>query len=458
MTIKEMLEKRAELAAKIKEFADKADRAKKGEGEWAADDQANWEKLNADYDELTSEIDAEERKSRLHKIDGDLSRKVGADPARKALGLGDEHFARRGPLPGVEVTEEKKLACFRSWFKRQSGFDLSEEEQEACHELRFDPRQTNLDIRLYRRAPTMAEIRAWPDSKRQELRALGHTSTAGLELVPEGFVATLERSLLMFGGMRQTSEILRTDSGNDLPWPTTNDTGNKGAILAENVAVSEQDVAFSSVVLQAFKYTSKLVRVSQELIEDSAFNLAEMLGEMLGERIARIENEHFTTGDGSSKPRGIVTASGLGVTAASATAITADEVISLFYSVDPAYRNQPGAGWQMKDATVAVIRKLKGSDNNYLWQPGLQAGQPDLLLGQPITTNQDIAAITNSAKTIVYGSQRKYKIRDVRMLRLRRMVERYGDFDQEGFVAFHRSDGDLLDAGTDPVKHLIQAV
>ena len=149
-------------------------------------------------------------------------------------------------------------------------------------------------------------------------------------------------------------------------------------------------------------------------------------------------------------PRAVASAA-----SASQTAITADEVIDTFHSVDPAYRTQQGAGWMCHDTILAAIRKLKGSDNNYLWQPGLQAGIPDMLLARPLTVNQQMTGTqAQSAKVLLFGSLRHYKIRDVRTLRLRRLVERYGEFDQEGFVAFHRTDGDLLNAGTNPVKYL----
>lgn len=465
MTVKELFEKRAGLATRIRELADKANRAEKGEKDkegnavaWTAADQENWRGLNADYDELGRELDRAERSARLGQLDDDARRPV-VDPSlrigREPRGSLSRYRANGGgPLPGVEVTEEKREAAFRSWFKTQCGFDLTDEEDEACHELRFNPFATNLDIKIMRRAPTLATIRAW-DEKRGTDPQSTSAGAGGEFIAPTTFIARLERALLLFGGVRQVAEIIRTDSGNAMHWPTVDDTGNVGVLLGENSEATVLDITTSELILNAYKYSSKLVKVSQELIEDAAFNLAELLGDMLGERIGRAENAAFTTGDGNSKPNGIVTASTEGEEAASQTAITADELIELFHSVDPSYRMQEGVGFMMHDAIVAVIRKLKGEDNQYIWQPGLQAGQPDRLLNAPVTLNQSMAStLAQSNKVVLFGALRKYKIRDVRTLRLRRLVERYGEFDQEGFVAFHRTDGDLLDAGTNPVKHL----
>lgn len=194
-----------------------------------------------------------------------------------------------------------------------------------------------------------------------------------------------------------------------------------------------------------------------ELLQDSAFDLPSFIARKLGERIGRKQATDFTTGDGSSKPNGIVTASTAGKTAASATAIISDELIDLEHSVDPSYR--PGAGWMFHDNILAAIRKLKESTTNaYIWQPGLQTGIPERILSYPFFINQKMASsIAASAKTILFGRLDKYNIRDVAEVRLVRMNERYADTDQVGFVAFLRSDGDLVDAGTNPIKHLVQA-
>jgi len=265
-------------------------------------------------------------------------------------------------------------------------------------------------------------------------------------------------AMLEYGPMLQVADILRTATGNAVPWPTANDTGNKGVQIDESAAdATNVDPTFGVMTLNAYKYTSKIVLVPFELLQDSAFNMAAVLGQMLGERLGRIANEHTTTANGSDKPRGIVTAAALGVTAAGASAITFDEILDLEHSVKNPYR-RTGA-YMMNDDVLKYVRKIKDGDGNYLWQMGnVLTGTPASLNGRPYFVNDDMAGtIEASAKTMIFGDLSKYKIRMVAEMRLKRLVERYAEYDQDGFVALMRLDGDLLNAGTNPVKYLIQA-
>ena len=255
--------------------------------------------------------------------------------------------------------------------------------------------------------------------------------------------------------MREVATVQTTASGNDIPMPTENDTSNKGAILAENAQITEQDITFGSTTLNAYMYTSKLVRVSMQLMQDSAFDMNSFLGVKLGERIARIHNEHFTTGTGSSQPQGVATAAVTGVTAASATAITYAEIVDLEHSLDPAYRNN--ARFMMKDSTLQILKKLVDGDSRPLWTAGVASGEQDRLLGYPYVINQDMPAATTGLDSLLFGDFSKYMIRDVAGAGLMRLTERYADYLQVGFFAFMRSDGKLLDAGTNPIKTLQMA-
>jgi HK97 family phage major capsid protein len=234
-----------------------------------------------------------------------------------------------------------------------------------------------------------------------------------------------------------------------------NDTSNVGALLSENVQDSEQDVTFGNLTLDAYKYTSKIVRVSVELMQDSAFNMGSVLGSLLGERLGRIQNTHATTGTGSSQPNGVITASTLGKTAAATGAVTMDELLDLQASVDPAYRM--GSTWMFNDATRNEIRQLKSTDSVYHWSPGAIAGDPDRLFTSPVVINQDMASMATTTKPVLYGQLSKYLMREVLGVTLVRMNERYADYHQVAFVAIMRFDGDLLDAGTNPVKYLQMA-
>src|SRR5262245_25200420 len=293
---------------------------------------------------------------------------------------------------------------------------------------------------------------------KKEYRDMSLAVAAGGYTIAQGFVNNLEIALLEFGGVRQVATVMRTSTGADLPWPTMNDTTNKGVILAEATNFgSSVDPVFANVVFKAFKYSSKPIIVSNELLEDSAFDLPMVIGQALGTRIGRIQNDHFTTGAGTTLPKGLTIAGVVGKAAASMTTFTADEVIDLQHSIDPAYRVR--ATWMFHDTILAFIRKLKESTTNaYIWQPGLQLGVPDRLLGDTYTINQSMsAAFTTGQKLILYGDMSKYVIRDVNTIRMVRLDELFAATDQVGFIAFMRTDGNLLDAGTRPVKWLALA-
>jgi len=282
------------------------------------------------------------------------------------------------------------------------------------------------------------------------------TTTAGGFLVPEGFQAELITAMKAFGGVRDVARVLTTTTGNDIPWPNMDDTSNTGALLAENTGVSEQDLVFGSTTLKAYKYSSKAVKVSNELLQDSGINVDGILAEALATRIARITNTHFTTGDNSSKPQGIVNSSGAGKTSASETAITYAEIVDLEHSVDPAYRGN--GRFMMHDSILKAIKKLDigSSDARPLWEPGLlRLGTPSTILGYPYLINQDMASsLAADNKVMLFGDFSYYVVRDVLPFTLKRLVERYADADQVGFFAFSRNDGRKV-SSDNPYKHLV---
>lgn len=288
-----------------------------------------------------------------------------------------------------------------------------------------------------------------------EMRAQGvATGAAGGYLVPEGFRTKLVERMKRIGSVRRVAEVIHTDSGASLPFPTNDDTANIGAILAENVQVTEQDVTMGTITLGAYTYTSRLVRVSLQLLQDNAFDLDSWLARTLAARIARAQNIHFTTGTGTAQPQGIVTGATSGVTAASTTVITMDNLIDLLHSVDPAYRaeqdalgSSPEAKWMMGDTALAAIRKLKDGQGQYLLQPSVQAGVPDQLLGYGIEINPDMPAPAAGTKPVLFGNFRAgYVVRDVASVEVLRLVERYADFLQHGFLGYMRSDAVVQDA------------
>ncbi|HLD93921.1 MAG TPA: phage major capsid protein [Anaerolineales bacterium] len=431
MTIQELRDQRAKVWEQAKALNEKT-HVEGAVRAFTAEEDDQWVAMNAELDSLARRIEVEEQAAaRAKEFSGVINPGVG-----------------RGIAKQPAVVDPELAAVAFDKFLRFGVSSLDDAERAILNPSR-DKRARASEIELRLKAPNQS-----PAFRGQTVG----TGSAGGFFVPEGFVPAVERSMLAFGGMRQASRILATAEGNDLPWPTANDTGNVGELLAEETTIgSHVGVTVGQIIFKAYKYSSKLVQVSRELLEDAAVDVAGMLGSMLGERIARITNTHFTTGDNTGKPQGVVPASSSTVTSASATAITADELLDLQHSVDPAYREGPQVRWMFKDSTLAAIRKLKTTDLQYIWQPGANLGEPSLLFGKPYIINQDMDAIASTKKPVLFGDFSKYIIRDVASFRLRRLEELYAGTDQVGFVAFSRHDGRVLDAGTDPIRHLLCA-
>lgn len=268
------------------------------------------------------------------------------------------------------------------------------------------------------------------------------TSTAGGYLVPPGWRDEFIVQMKDYGAVQEVAQVIRTDGGQSIQWPTMNDTTNVGRLLSENTAMTETDVVVGTASLTAYMYSSDLTRVSYQLANDSAFDVGALVRAAHAERIGRITNQHFTTGTGTNQPQGIVTGAVSGVTAASGTAITFDELISLTHSVDPAYRRSPRVGFMLSDAALSALRKVKDSNGMYLWQPNVQAGQASSLFGYPYVINQDMAAPAVGVKSVLFGDfQAGYVIRIVQDLMTMTLTERYADFLQVGHSSFMRAGG-----------------
>ena len=290
--------------------------------------------------------------------------------------------------------------------------------------------------------------------------------TGGGYFVPVGFVDEVDEAMKWYGDMLRSSTIMPTATGQPLPWPNDNDTTNTGELVGEGVQVTEGDVNLGNVVFGAYKYSTKMVKVSLELLQDSAFDLESYCKEKFAIRIGRILNTHTTTGTGTNQPKGIITAATAGPTATGAasndggaetggTSIGSDDLIELEHSVDKAYRR--GAAYMAHDSTIKSLKKLKDKYGRPLWLPGLAVQAPDTINGYEYFTNNDMATIAVNAKTVLFGQLKKYVIREVKELAMLRLNERFADFGQVAFIGFARYDGNLLDAGTHPVKYLVQA-
>ena len=287
---------------------------------------------------------------------------------------------------------------------------------------------------------------------------VGGTNTSGGFTVPTTLANFIVESMKAHGPMYSSDlfNVINDTSGNTFNIPTIDDTAVTAEAHTEGTQPTDdggKDATFGQKTLGAFAFNTEWVRWSAELNADSVLNMESFLGRLLGERMARIANSKLTTGSGSSDVEGIVTNSAAGVTAASATAITADEIIDLVHSVDPAYRVANSA-FMMNDSTLAAVRKLKDGDGNYLWQMGnYQAGVPQNLLGYNVVVNQDMASIATAKKTILFGDMSYFYVRKVGQPAIYVARERFApDFAILGYIRF---DGCL--SNTAAIKHLVQA-
>jgi HK97 family phage major capsid protein len=458
MTDQQLLEKREAAVnegTRILETAEREGRALTGE------EQEKWDRLHEEATSLKGTLDRRE-KQRLEQRDLETSRgrftqptdpdDPGSDGEARHLTNGNGHGWRQRRTM-AEQGEADRREALRAWCMAKTHRSLTQRQREVAEHCGLDLGWDMLTLRFADKAPTSRA-----DLAGLEVRAQATTpGTGGGYTVPTGFVRELEAAMLAFGGMREVARVIRTDGDGALPIPTANDTNQKGVILAENTQVAEQDIVFGQITLDSYKYSSKMIRVSIELLQDSAIDISAFIGQALGERIARATNEHFTVGTGTGQPRGAVTAATLGKTGAAAqlTSVIYDDFVDLMHSVDPAYRQ--GARYMLHDSTLKAAKKLKDTTGRPIWAAGMAVGEPDTILGAPYTINQDMPQMGASAKSVLYGNFSSYWIRDVAPFTLLRLDERFADYHQIAFLAFSRHDGDLIDAGVSPVRYFAHA-
>ena len=420
------IEMRQERAAVIEEAGKILVAAEGEDREMTAEELQRWEGLHADATATMVRIQRIETQETRERELADT-----ADVRRQVTGVRD------GSSEDEAENEEMRSQAYRSWLRYGPG-GLTEEERAV--EGILTPKQARalvecgLSIRV---AQTV-------------------TTTGGGHLIPRAFQTELDVALLAFGGMRAAARIVPTSDGATLDWPTVDDTGISGRLLAINVAVTNTAITSGTVPFEAYKYSSDSILVPVELAQDSAFDLDAHINEMLATRLGRITNLHFTTGDGTAKPNGIVTAAvDSTVDFGLAAGFTYQNWLDTEHSIDPAYRVSPTCGWMMHDTTLKGAKALLDSNGRPIFRgAGDAVGQIDTLLGYPITINQDMADDTTASnKHLLFGEMKKYIVRMVRPMIMLRLEERYADAHQIGYLAFERVDGDLVDAGTAPVKY-----
>ncbi|KUP04277.1 capsid protein [Bacillus coahuilensis p1.1.43] len=275
----------------------------------------------------------------------------------------------------------------------------------------------------------------------QNALQIGQDSEGGY-LVPDEYEQQLVQALEEANVLRGLCHVINTSHG-DRKIPVVASHGS-AAWMDEESALQESDDTFTQVSLSAYKLGTML-KVSDELLHDSFFNLERYVASEFARRVGAAEEEAFLLGNGSSKPTGLLNSTGgasLGVTAASPTAITMDEVIDLFHSVKSAYRKN--ATFVVNDGAIKTIRKLKDANGQYLWQPSVTAGTPDTILNRPVRTSQFMPTAAAGEKTILFGDFSYYWIADRQGRTFKRLNELYAANGQVGFLAWQRLDGKLI--------------
>ena len=387
--ILELREKRAKAWDAAKQFLD----AKRGaDGMLSEENTATYDKMEQDVMNLGKEI---ERLERQAAIDAELSKATSTPLTGK---------------PGAKMGKDEK---------EKSGRASDEYKCSFWNAMRV-------------KAPMPSVLNALQEG----------TDSEGGYLVPDEFERTLVEALEEENVFRTLAHVIKTSSG-DRKIPVVASKGSASWVDEEG-AYQESDDAFSQVSIGAYKLGT-MIKVSEELLADSVFDLEAYISKEFARRIGAREEESFFNGDGKGKPLGILAAAGgaeVGVTAASATAITADEVIDLFYSLKAPYRKN--AVWVLNDATVKQIRKLKDTTGQYLWQPSLVAGTPDTILGRPVKTSAFMPTAVAGAKTIAFGDFKYYWIADRQGRTFKKLSELYAANGQVGFMGTQRVDGKLI--------------
>lgn len=383
--ILELREKRANLWDNTKAFLDSR---RNDKGMLSAEDTATYESMEADVVNLGKEIDRLERQAAL---DLELSR-----PTSTAI-KDNPNNSIAGDKTGRASNEYKE--AFWKGMRNKNTFDVHNALQ------------------------------------------IGTDSEGGY-LVPDEFERTLVESLEEQNIFRQLASVITTSSG-DRKIPVVATKGSASWVDEEGV-IPESDDAFGQVSIGAYKLGT-IIKVSEELLNDSIFNLESYISREFARRIGTKEEEAFFVGDGTGKPTGIFNATGgaeVGVTAAGVKAITLDEIMDLFYSLKAPYRKN--AVFTMNDSTVKAIRKLKDGNGQYIWQPSITAGQPDTILNRPIKTSSYVPALDAGKKAIAFGDFSYYWVADRQGRSFQRLNELYAATGQVGFRATQRVDGKLI--------------
>lgn len=411
MRVQELIDKRNKLIADARTILD------------SAGDKALSEESAAKYDAIMADAD---------KLDKQIERAAKLESAERAAA---EESARREEQDRKEVEERNRIPK-----QGRPGTEVTLEAPFILPDAEEVRRRDWVKTPEYRGAFAKG-LRFGTDAlNRDEKRALSvGTDTTGGYLVPDEFSRALVQDLNTPTVVRQRATVLTSVSG-DRQIPFVSSHGS-ATWTGEAKAATESDEAFGLKTIGAHKLT-RLVKVSMELMQDSVFDLEAYLRDEFSRSFNAAEDTAFVSGTGVGRPRGFTLDGTSGVTAASSTAITADELFDLYHSI--AIPHRPNCAFFMADATFKAIRKLKTGDGQYLFVPGLREGEANTLLGRPIVVSDDMPAMTSGLKAIWFANLRYYYIVDRAGFYLQLLRELYAENGQIGFVGYKRVDGRLI--------------
>lgn len=404
MKLHDLKQKRNIIAIDMRALHEKV-----GDTVMTEEQRTEWNKAKGELDNLDAQIQREEQ---LRSLDQEL-----VDDK--------EQEQRNNPTDegGKSVVERRNAAFDR--FLRCGASDLSSEERQALRELN------------------------------QEARAQGVTpDEKGGFTVPTQMLNKVVEQMKAYGGIASIAQILSTSNGQDIIWSTSDGTLEEGELLGENTQTTEEDIEFGSATLGAKKLSSKMIRVSNELLQDSGIDMQAYLAGRIAQRIGRGEAKYLVKGTGKGtplQPKGLE-ASVTGTIDAAASFGWKD-INALKHAIDPAYRNGAKFRLAFNDSTLKVITELEDAQGRPLWLPEIIGVAPSTILGMQYTIDQAIADMAAGSKFIYCGDFDRFIVRRVTYMTLRRLVERFADFDQTAFLAFHRFDCVLED--TSAIKALV---
>ena len=389
------------------------------------------QRFHAFHDEAELAVKMRERLKEQERIEGaDLEQREAARRER----------VRRETARTPEDTKAEYRSAFMTWL-RGGAQDLTTEQRSMLS-------RGYAEVSARELADPIGGLGLSASDEKRFLGTSGAGTPFGGFAIPEDFSGGIERTMKQFAAILEAPlGLFNTSGGGPFQWPTSDDTAQTGALLAEGNAASANDVVLGRVTFGSYTYTSGLVLVQNQLLQDEEANLEAVLAEALGERLGRITGTHYVTGNGTSQPQGItIGASNSSVSPAWSVAgpdPDADNLIDLMHTIDPAWRGSPAFGFMFHDDALKIIRKLKTSGSGEpVWQlGGLAAGAPATILGKPYWAVNDMPTPgTATNRAFVVGDFRRFRVRRVGRIILMRLAERYAEFFQTGFVAFYRTD------------------